>query len=131
MGGTFYESGRGGLQNSDKKAAKWYRKAAEQGNPYAQCRLGIFIETGRGGLLVNNVEDELREVHNVEAEKWYRKAPEAEKWSQGNLDALRRLGNFYETGRGGLQVNKMEAEKLYRKADEWQAKMKTMYYPDP
>ena len=37
------------VDKNDSSAVEWFRKAAEQGNPYAQCRLGyqkhkIFVK---------------------------------------------------------------------------------------
>ena len=36
-----YETGRG-VMRSDEKAVQWYRKAAQQGEPKAQCNLGVM-----------------------------------------------------------------------------------------
>jgi len=46
--GGFYERAQLGLQQDDFEAAKWYRKAAEQGHAGAQLYLGILIVQGRG-----------------------------------------------------------------------------------
>ena len=46
--GWVYEYGRYGVQRNYAKAAKWYRKAAEQGNYYAQMRLHYFYKQGPG-----------------------------------------------------------------------------------
>ena len=37
-----------GISRDDKEAAKWYRKAAEQGDPPAQCSLGVMYYNGEG-----------------------------------------------------------------------------------
>lgn len=43
--GEIYENGLGIIQDYEE-AAKWYRKAAEQGNVNAQCMLGyIYCES--------------------------------------------------------------------------------------
>jgi TPR repeat protein len=42
-----YENGRG-IPNNDREAARWYRKAAEQGNSWAQQKLGSLYREGRG-----------------------------------------------------------------------------------
>jgi S1-C subfamily serine protease len=42
------------------EALKWYHKAAEQGNPLAQCKLGIAFEDGEGAP-----------QDYIEAYKWY------------------------------------------------------------
>ena len=44
-----YSNGRGVPQN-DIGAVKWYTKAAEEGNPDAQCLLGDSYYHGRGVL---------------------------------------------------------------------------------
>lgn len=44
-----------GVTQDYKEAAKWYRKAAEQGNRWAQYSLGYLYDTGRGVL-----QDEIR-----------------------------------------------------------------------
>jgi TPR repeat protein len=44
--GRFFEDGLG-LKADDEAAVKYYQLAAEQGEPYAQLRLGTFYRTGR------------------------------------------------------------------------------------
>jgi TPR repeat protein len=41
--------GMGVLEN-DKEAIKWFRKAAEQGDKFAQWHLGVMYEKGEGVL---------------------------------------------------------------------------------
>ena len=36
------------MAQSDEEAAKWYRKAAEQGDADAQARLAQLVSAGRG-----------------------------------------------------------------------------------
>ena len=48
---------------SDVVAARWFRKAADQGDAGAQYYLGNMFEQGRGVAL-----------SDVEAARWYRKA---------------------------------------------------------
>jgi TPR repeat protein len=59
-----YLYGQAGKQDDDE-AAKWYRKAAEQGYLSAQLELGRMHEIGRGVT-----------KDTTEAAKWYRKAAE-------------------------------------------------------
>ncbi len=80
-------------------AAKWYGKAAEQGNPMAQFSLGHMYENGQG--VPQNDED---------AVYWYKKSAE-----QGYIDAQFNLALMYESG-NGVQQNCKEAAKWYRKA---------------
>ena len=46
--GTFAEEGRGGLTANPREAVKWWKRAAEQGQPFAQARLGIAYVQGKG-----------------------------------------------------------------------------------
>lgn len=80
-----------------KKAAKWYRKAAELGHASAQRRLGDYYAYGHGGL---------KEDHE-EAVKWYRKAAD-----QGNDDAIYKLAKCYQYG-DGIPQDFAEAMRLY------------------
>ena len=89
------------ISQNYEEAAKWYRKAAEQGNHLAQYNLGSCYYYGKG--VSQNYE---------EAAKWYRKAAE-----QGNADAQCCLGNCYFYGEGVSQ-NYEEAAKWFRKAAE-------------
>jgi TPR repeat protein len=99
--GEFYTYGLLGLTQSDTEAVKWYRKAAEQNEPEAQCNLGLCYESGHGVP-----KDE------AEASKWYRKAAD-----QKNNRAQLKLGILYETGHGVMK-DEVEAAKWYRKAAE-------------
>ena len=73
-----------GAPKDEAEAAKWYCKAAEQGDWVAQGSLASCYANGQGVS-----------KDDVEAVKWYRKAAE-----QGSLSALFRLGNCYERGQG-------------------------------
>ena len=59
-----------------KKAVKWYRQAAKQGNAAAQFNLGLMYRKGEG--VTRN---------DKEAVKWYREAAE-----QGDADAQFEIG---------------------------------------
>ncbi|MDA9260795.1 sel1 repeat family protein, partial [Puniceicoccaceae bacterium] len=74
-----------GVPQDDVEAAKWYRKAAEQGHVEAQYNLGYMYDFGYGGV----PEDD------TEAVKWYRKAAE-----QGYAQAQYNLGMAYYYGHG-------------------------------
>ena len=80
--GDKYFNGIGVLRNR-AEGIKWYRKAAEQGNPEAQIRLGRCYLKGVGVP-----------YDSAEGIKWYRKAAE-----QGNSYAQVKLGGFYMKGR--------------------------------
>ncbi|MDR2292925.1 MAG: SUMF1/EgtB/PvdO family nonheme iron enzyme [Prevotellaceae bacterium] len=83
------------------EAAKWYRKAAEQGDATAQCDLGTLYQEGRG---VSKDYDE--------ALKWYHKSA-----AQGFATAQYEIGNMYHFGQGVL-TDHVEAIKWYYKAAE-------------
>ena len=46
--GKNYEAGRGGLTRDFAEAERWYRRAAEQGDVFAQASLGILHRFGKG-----------------------------------------------------------------------------------
>jgi len=103
-----------GVPENDAEAAKWFRKAAEQGDADAQNALGSMIarlpvyggtEMARFGSPSVN-EDDARAV------KWYRKAAE-----QGHAGAQYHLGLMYDNG-WGVPENDARAVKWYRKAAE-------------
>ena len=81
--GVAYHNGQGVPQDY-AEAAKWYRRAAEQGNAAAQYDLGVAYHNGQG------VPQEY-----AEAVKWYRQAAE-----QGNSAAQYDLGVAYNNGQG-------------------------------
>jgi len=81
--GAFYEGGIG-VKKDDVEAAKWTRKAAEQGQVDAQFILGLVYAEGHG------VPQDY-----AEAAKWLRKAAD-----QGNLRAQGHLGDLYQKGLG-------------------------------
>ena len=64
-----------GVKQDYSEALRWYRKAAEQENSYAQFMLGLMYENGLG--VTKNLQ---------EARKWYRKAAD-----QGYTDAQEAL----------------------------------------
>ena len=98
--GRAYDNGEGVTQDKEE-AAKWYRKAAEQGYAKAQYNLGASYHFGEG------VEQNLRE-----GVKWFRKAAE-----QGFATAQFGLGECYYHGQGVGQDDK-EAIRWYRLAAE-------------
>jgi TPR repeat protein len=128
-----------GVAQDDARAAKWYRKAAEQGHAQAQYNLGVMYENGLDALLRGNYAKALRillalaaQSHTkaqnslgliydngrgvpqdfAEALKWYRIAAE-----QGDTQAQTNLGFMYANGRG-VPRDDAEAVKWYRKAAE-------------
>ncbi|MCR5039085.1 MAG: sel1 repeat family protein, partial [Bacteroidales bacterium] len=62
--GMKYEDGDG-VEQDFTEAARWYRMAADKGDPIAQLSLGLLYEEGNG----------VPENH-AEAAKWYRQAAE-------------------------------------------------------
>jgi len=90
-----------GVKQDNAEAAKWFRKAAEQGHADAQAHLGWMYEQGRGVP-----------QSDAEAVRWYRKAAD-----QGHAQGQNNLGVMYEQGRGVPQ-SYAEAAKWFRKAAE-------------
>ena len=84
MLGNMYALGQGGAKDNEA-AERWYRKAAEQGEPRAQFGLGIMYATRGTGV----AEDA------TEAMRWFRLAAE-----QGDVNAQAYLGAMYDTGEG-------------------------------
>ena len=98
--GVMYDSSQK-VERDDKEAAKWYRRAAEQGHAIAQNNLGMMYGRGKG----------VKQDH-AEAVKWYRCAAE-----QGFARAQNFLGWAYLFGEGVKQDN-AEAAKWFRRAAE-------------
>ena len=76
--GNNYYNGANGVAQDYAEAAKWYRKAADQGYAEAQCMLGNMYYDGWGVP-----------QSDTEAAQWYRKAAD-----QGNASAQCILGNM-------------------------------------
>ena len=90
-----------GVAKDYKKAVKWYRKSANQGNAIAQNNLGVIYRNGYG------VEHDYQEAVN-----WYRKSAE-----QGNAKAQYNLGVYYDNGEG-VEQDYEEAVNWYKKSGE-------------
>ena len=75
------------VKDEKEEAAKWFRKAAEQGEAFAQSFLGEMYSEGQG------VEQDFKE-----AIKWHQKAAE-----QGDAGGQFRLGFMYYNGKGVLE----------------------------
>lgn len=73
----------GGLLIDEKKAAEWFRKAAEQGQAEAQYQLGLIYYTGNKSIKRNKTQ----------AFSWFKKAAE-----QGYPAAENSVGNHYYLG---------------------------------
>lgn len=128
-----------GVKQDKHEAARWYRKAAEQGYDKAQNDLGEwYIRFGTGSCLCLGESErwfekaaeqgyaraqsnlgslcrrryDYTDIGNELAVKWYRKAAE-----QGYAEAQYELGNCYEKGWSVAQ-DYQEAVKWYRKAAE-------------
>ena len=99
--GEAYALGNFGLTKDLSEAVKWFRKAAEQGDPECEYNLGACYVNGQGVA-----KDE------AEAVKWYSKAAE-----QNHAGAQFNLGLCYANGQG-VAKDEAEAVKWYRKAAE-------------
>ena len=73
-----------GTAPDHNEAARWYRKAADQGHAAAQSNLGRCYERGEGVT-----------ASPVLASQWYRKSAD-----QGHAAAEYNLGRLYQTGSG-------------------------------
>jgi Sel1 repeat-containing protein len=94
--GLAYEFGWDGGDRDYSEAAKWYRKAADQGDPKGQSRLAFLYDLGKG------VQRDY-----AEAAKWYRLAAD-----QGDGDAQLSLGIKYYIG-DGVAKDYVQAYKLF------------------
>ena len=74
-----------GVEKNETEALKWYQKAAEAGNAYAQASMGVFCQTGHCGVTKDFAK----------AAEWYRKAAE-----QGDANAQFYLAGLYANGNG-------------------------------
>ena len=95
---VLYEKGRGVAENY-AAAAKWERRAAEQGSAVGEYGLGLMY--ARGHSLPQN--------YNI-ALKWYRKAA-----AQGYASAENNIGAYYDHGIA-VPLNYIKATHWYRKA---------------
>ena len=100
-----YWEGKEGAPKNDSKAFYWVKKAAEQGDAYAQSWVGYFYENGYGTA---------RDFG--EAAYWYRRSAD-----QGNRFSQNNLGECYYYGRG--------VERNYEKAASWYKKAADQEFP--
>jgi hypothetical protein len=90
-----------GSPKDDRRAASWYRYAADKGSSNAMVNLGLMYRRGWGGLPKDDVQ----------AASWYLKAAEA-----GSAAGMNNVGFLYENGIGGLPKSAAQAITWYRKA---------------
>ena len=130
-----FDRGKNGIPHDDRKALRWYRRAAERGHLQAQINLGVMYHNGRG--VKKDAAESLRwyrraaegghrasqywvascyyKGHVVarddrEAVRWYRRAAE-----QGHVAAQYNLAWHYDRGKGVTEDNS-EAFKWYMEA---------------
>ena len=87
--GIMYANGRG-VAKDDNAAVRWYRRAAEAGEPTAMYNMGRRYAAGEGVA-----------QDNVEAVKWLHKAADA-----GNVQSMGALGGMYAEGMGVENVRR-------------------------
>jgi TPR repeat protein len=102
-----------GTAHADARRVQIVREAAEQGDPAAQNKLGVFYEIGAS-----------IDQSDEEAVRWFRKAAD-----QGHGEGLYNLGEMYESGRG-VEQNIDEAIACYRKSCEHGCKCGCRKYRD-
>ena len=131
--GFMYRDGKV-VGKDEAAAARWFGKAADQGNADAQFILGEMYAAGRvvksepeAVRLFRKAADQSHAaaqynlgvmyasgrgvtLDSVVAGRWYRRAAE-----QGNADAQYNLGQYYEFGYG-VKKDEAEAARWYRKA---------------
>ncbi|WP_179141833.1 tetratricopeptide repeat protein [Salibaculum halophilum] len=136
MVGALHEAGIGTPEDY-AAAARWYRRAADQGDADAQHRLGIFYGVGRGEVSKDPeraialfrqaaeqghapAQADLGHMYHqglgtdtnlVEARAWYERAA-----AQDDATGLTLLGNLHYRGLGGLPEDHARAAELYRRA---------------
>jgi TPR repeat protein len=98
--GRLYDNGLG-VPKDQAKAAFWYRNAAEQGDTYAQSRLGQMYIMG-GDTITRDTGIGLM---------WLKKAAD-----QGDASVQNFLGNLYSDGMWGVRRDEDQAAAWYRKA---------------
>ncbi len=101
MAVVLFGCGKGETKNVTQMTVGELQSAANNGNPKAMARLGLYYDTGRG--IPQNID---------EAARWYRKAA-----SMGDIDGEIQLGYDYATGRS-VGRNSVEAYKWFRLAAE-------------
>ena len=89
-----------GVEKNEAEALKWYQKSAEAGNAYAQANMGVFCQTGGGGMAKDIAK----------AAEWFEKAAK-----QGNTHAQFYLARLYENG-NGVEKDIKKAVELYGKS---------------
>jgi TPR repeat protein len=94
-----FDWGRGGEAQDFAQAMTWYRKAADQGNAWAQNSVGALYHNGQG------VKQDY-----AQAMTWYRKAAD-----QGDATAQANIGVLYDNGLG-VKQDYAQAMTWYRKA---------------
>ena len=96
-----YENGEGVGQDYSE-AAKWYRRAAEQGNTYAQYKLGCFYRDGKG--VATDIQEERRWFHCAAV--------------KGDIEAQTALGIALTQSDGKVEADFKESFEWIRKAAE-------------
>jgi Caspase domain/Sel1 repeat len=99
--GHLHRNGHCGFQQDHATAARWYRAAADQGDPSAQAFYAMYLADGLGGVAKDD-EAALRYLR-LSAE-------------QNNADGLFGLGKFYQEGRAGLTSSMTEAARLWQRS---------------
>jgi TPR repeat protein/beta-lactamase regulating signal transducer with metallopeptidase domain len=104
LGWKYFSSSQG--ENDDKQAAKWFGKAADQGDPRAQFVLGCMYKRGLGVA-----------ADFTQSVVWFRKAAE-----QGDPYAQLLMGIHYSED-SGVEQDANQAMAWYRRASEQAVKL--------
>ena len=99
--GVIYGRGNAAAPEDDVEAAKWYRKAAEQGHEAAQARTALMYAYACGVAR-----------DDAEAARWFKRNAD-----QGVPGSMFHLGRLYLAGRG-VPKDVAEATRLWKRSSE-------------
>jgi uncharacterized protein len=100
-----YETGRAGYKKDFAEAERWYRQAAEQGDPFAQASLAILYRFGKG------VPQDY-----VQAFMWFHLA--ASQTTGGDQESIAELRDAT-----AARMTLEQVEEAKRRAGEWKPKL--------
>jgi TPR repeat protein len=134
------------VKRGDADAMKWLRRDAEQGNPGAQCRLGICYLKGHGDGIRRDQEKAVHWFYKAAVQghadaqcqlgDWclrlrsvYKKEGDAVKWfsmaaEQGNKDATQKLSALLQQQEKEAACHKKEAARYKAAQERWTKEIK-------
>lgn len=100
--GYLYYEGGGGIEKDVKKAAEWFRKAADLDFSLSQRLLGIILLSGEGGAPQNATE----------GLKFLKRA------AKTDVMAQLELSNIFKEGRYGIPINEKLGQRYLKKYED-------------